>query len=182
MDPKSKLNELAQRRGEQLPVYLLNPTSDGFEASCSFIGITRGGTGPSKQKAKAEAARAVLNCVEETRSNPATYFIFLCPDDRSLQDGSLTVKVRLYNSEHWHLSDLVGAYLSFYTLNDRFVPLTVPADKMLSPMVDEIAYELKRTILEDRFDDGRTVNVRILNVKSLEERRLELESMLRACT
>lgn len=67
-DPKSRLNELLQARGQEVPEYRLisrsGPDNDlRFEVACTLaaLQLESRGTGTSLQKAQQDAARAMLD-------------------------------------------------------------------------------------------------------------------------
>lgn len=71
IDPKSRLQELAQRGGRGLPEYAIvghaGPAHDPvFTAEVSFAGRVRGrGEGPTKQRAEQAAATAAIETLEQ---------------------------------------------------------------------------------------------------------------------
>ena len=69
-DPKTRLQELMHARGKSLPVYRLAATSgaphqQSFDVECIIEGSSTRGGGKSRQRAEQEAAKAMLDKLQE---------------------------------------------------------------------------------------------------------------------
>ena len=69
-DPKTRLQELMHARGKSLPVYRLAATSgaphqQSFDVECIIEGSGTRGVGTSRQRAEQEAAKAMLDKLQE---------------------------------------------------------------------------------------------------------------------